>query len=82
MVCLSYDGYGCGRLWRGSSTRGRLGDAAVIPLSATFSGEFMADSTVCSDSTLELYWLRLLELIGGLPEVAGWTALVDLNEPS
>ena len=54
----------------GSRISGRAGDPPVrLPLTCLF-GEWWTDSTVFSDSALELLWgalLRLLLDIGGFP---------------
>ena len=70
----------------GSSKTGRRGESRVIPCFATskaLSGECAAESACWIDSIFELYTLRLLVLIGGLPEAteaAGWIAFVDLSD--
>ena len=67
----------------GSSKMGRRGESRVMPCLATskaLSGECAAESACWIDSILELYTLRLLVLIGGLPEAteaAGWIAFVE-----
>ena len=70
----------------GSRISGRAGDPPVrLPLTCLL-GEWCTDSTVFSDSALELLkaaLLRLLVDIGGLPvAVPGWFAelLIDLKE--
>lgn len=74
-----------GGFWIGSRIRGRAGDPPVrLPLTCLL-GEWWTDSTVFSDSALELLatLLRLLFDIGGLPvAVPGWfiALLVDLND--